>query len=393
MSLWRLAIKNMLFKPLNTFLSILLLALSVALISGSFHLKKLYENQITANILDIDMVIGAKGSPLQLVLSSVLHIDAPTGNINYDKAKQLTRNVYIKSAVPISYGDNYKGYRIIGSTPEFLKVYHASILEGQLFSKVKELVVGYELARQLHLKIGDKITSSHGLTEGIEEHDDKLIITGILKPTGTIIDQLLITPLETVWHVHEHKGEELEAHEKEITAMLVSFKNPMAMLQMPRRVNAVPGMQAALPKFELDRLYGLMGVGFKAISMIGLAILLVSGLSIFISLYRVIKERKYEIALMRTYGASRLQLFIIVLIEGFLVGVIGVLGGFILSKLALNVLKNYIETGYKLNVKVLFLLPEEGYVILGVFGTIILATLLAVIPIFKMNVSKVLADE
>ncbi|GLB49707.1 ABC transporter permease [Neptunitalea lumnitzerae] len=394
MNLWKLGIKNIRFKPLNAFLSVLLLALSIALISAAFHLKKIYENQVDANILDIDMVIGAKGSPLQLILSSVLHIDAPTGNINYNQAKKIVRNPLIKTAVPISYGDNYKGYRIVGSTEEYFNVYNAAIAKGTFFNASKELVIGSVVAEKLHLKIGDEVTSSHGLTEGIESHEDKLKVVGVLKSTGTIIDQLLVTPLETVWHLHEHGGEVHEHEEdKEVTAMLVSFKNPMGMLQIPRRVNATPGMQAALPRFELERLYGLMGVGFKVISLIGIAILIVSGISIFISLYRVVKERTYEIALMRTYGANRLQLFFIVFIEGIVIGVVGYILGICLSKLGLWFLKNYMETGYKMNVKTLFLLPEEWWLGGSVIGVIVLATILAVLPIFNMNVSKVLADE
>lgn len=394
MNLWKLSIKNMLYKPMSTFLSILLLAFSIGLIAASFHLEKAFEKQIQSNLLDIDMVIGAKGSPLQLVLSSVLHIDNPTGNINYQQAQGISRSALIKSAVPISYGDNYKGFRIVGTTERFLTVYHATLQQGSIFKRADEVIVGALVAEKLHIKVGDKITSSHGLLEdATETHEDKLTVTGILKPVGNVSDQLVLTPLETVWKIHEHAAMPLDESEREITAMLVTFKSPMGLLQMPRRINTTTNMQAALPKFELERLFGFMGIGFKTVAVIGLAVLLVSGLSIFINLYRIVSERKYELALMRTYGASRLQLLLVIFFEGLAIGILGMLFGMVLSKAGLYSMNMYVADTYKYQLEVAEILPEEGYLAAGVFILIFVATLLAVIPVLRMNVSKILADE
>lgn len=394
MNLWKLSVRNLFYKPINLVLSVLLLALSVAMLSVAIHLKHSFEHQLYDNIPDIDMVMGAKGSPLQLVLSSVMHIDNPTGNINYAQAKKVTRSALIKTAVPISYGDNYKGYRIVGTVPEFLKLYKATLQKGSLEIKTSGLVIGAGVAAKLHLKLGDHIHSSHGLVEeATEVHEHELQVTGILQPTGTVIDQLLITSLNTVWDVHEHEALPVADEDREITAMLVSFKNPMGLLQFPRRINTTTTMQAALPKFELERLFSLMGVGFKTIGLIGLAVLLVSGLSVFISLYRVVLERKYEIAVMRTYGATRLQLFSTVYIESFLTAVMGIFSGFLLSKVGLLILRNYMEETYRYSLNVFSFETQEMYLSLGIFGVVTLATLLAVIPVFRMNVSNILADE
>lgn len=384
----------MLYRPMSTFLSVLLLAFSIALIAASFHLNKAFEKQLQSNILDIDMVVGAKGSPLQLVLSSVLHIDAPTGNINYREAQNIAKSVFVKSAVPISYGDNYKGFRIVGTNVNFFTMYHTEVEKGRMFSASGELVLGYQVAERLGLKIGDEVKSSHGLLEdATETHDTHLKVTGILKPAGNVSDQLILTSLQTVWDVHAHEQMPVDESEREITALLVTFKNPMGLLQMPRRINTTTNFQAALPKFELERLFSFMGIGFKTVAVIGLAVLLVSGLSIFINLYRIVSERKYELALMRTYGASHIQILLVIFLEGLAIGVCGIVFGILLSKLGLAGMNNYLESNYKYQLEILSLLPEEGYLALSVFALIFVATFMAVLPLFRMNVSKILADE
>lgn len=393
MNVVKLSLKNVAYKPLHTVVSIVLLGLSVALLTASMALNTAFEKQLSSNLTEVDMVIGAKGSPLQLVLSSLLHIDVPTGNINYQEAQKVTKSALIKTAVPVSYGDNYKGYRILGTTSKFVDLYHLSIAQGQLFNKEGDVVLGYSVAQKLKLNLGDEIQSSHGLVaDATETHDEHLHVVGILKPSGTVADQLVLTPLETIWHLHEHEIE-VDASEKEVTAMLVTFKNPLGLLQLPRRINNTTNMQAALPKYETEKLFGFLGIGFTAIRMIGIAILLVSALSIFINTYRMVKDRAYELALLRTYGASRIQLFLVVVLEGIYTGILGMVFGFLLSRVGMQMLTNYTEENYKYTFNSWHFTPQEAYMILAVFVLIFITTLLAVVPIFKMNISKILADE
>ncbi|MEX0362075.1 MAG: ABC transporter permease, partial [Allomuricauda sp.] len=287
MRLGFLAFRNMVSKPLNLLLSLLLLVLSVFLVTFVLQLSKQLSGQLDKNIAPFDMVVGAKGSPLQLVLSSVLHVDVPTGNIKLEEAEFLTKNPMVGSAIPVSYGDNYKGYRILGTTHEYLDKYGATLLEGEMYSKSFEVVVGSIAAQKLGLKLGDSFTSSHGLAaSGVESHEDHpYVVKGLLKPTGTVVDRLLISNLESVWEAHEHVEEHGEEHEeehddghseehehdheeghdhgeaqdhsgdhendhkdehageerhyedREVTSFLVKFKNPMAMVQLPRFIN------------------------------------------------------------------------------------------------------------------------------------------------------------
>lgn len=347
MNNFKISLRNLLHKPLYAFLAVFSLAISIGLLIGIQQLDASVKNQFENGLGSIDMVVGAKGSPLQLVLSSVLHIDNPTGNIDYAEAKRIEKNPLVKKAVPISYGDNLKGYRIVGSTQDFKTFYGAEILEGKEATTSMEAVLGSEVAEKLGLKLGDTFLSSHGLTENtIEEHDQEFEVVGIYKPTYKVIDRLIVTPLSSIWDVHAHHGKEHEDHSdhgheeenenhhdhdhdshhhethdhsghdhsehdheedghedhehekgaKEVTSLLVSFRNPMGYITISRSINEDTDMQAAMPKFELDRLFNFTGIGVKVVSWIAYIILLISCLTIFIGLYKMVRERAFDLA-------------------------------------------------------------------------------------------------
>lgn len=411
MNVWKISLQNMRAKPLYTLLSVLLLALSIALLLGIQQLKSSFEFQMANNLGRIDMVVGAKGSPLQLVLSSVLHIDNPTGNIPYSEYEKLQKNRMIASVVPISYGDNYKGNRIVGTTEDFFKIYQASLQEGKWANKSMEVVLGHAVAQKLKLGIGDTFLSSHGLLENqVDVHTDKLRVVGILQPTQKVIDRLIITHVKTIWDVHdhgqtqdtdhkeeedhEHKDDEDHKHEddREVTSLLVSFRNPMAMLTMPRNINQNTNMQAALPKVELDRLYEFTGVGLTTLSWIAYLILIISGMTIFISLYKMVKDRSFDLALLRTYGASNRQLNKMIVYEGLTVVLIAFVSGFLLTKALVFFIFGVLDNNSQ---NMIIPLPlNDLFQTLGlVVGIVLLSSVLAIAPIVRMNISSILSNE
>ncbi|MCR9228279.1 MAG: ABC transporter permease [Flavobacteriaceae bacterium] len=420
MNIWKISIRNFRFKPLYTFLGILTLSVSIALLVGIQQMDKSFRNQLDNNLGEIDMVVGAKGSPLQLVLASVLHIDNPTGNIPFEEAKGLMRNPMIDKAVPISYGDNYKGYRIVGATHDFPLLYDAVIKEGRSMESPMEVVLGATVAEKFGLRIGDTFQSSHGLAEtGGHEHAAPLTVVGIYEPTHKVMDRLIITGLETIWEVHHHEEESIDnepesndhheengiyendekeshhdiGHSQEITSLLVSFRNPIALLNTPRTINENTNMQAALPKFELERLYQFTGVGVKTVTWIAYAILVISCITIFISLYRMVRDRAFDLALMRSYGANRFQLVKMVAYEGFLITGSAFLIGVLLSQIGVYFIFEMITDQYKqtmpLQVEYQELIQTGGLVVLMV----LLSMAFAIYPIIKMNISKILSHE
>ncbi|WP_438425763.1 ABC transporter permease [Aquimarina macrocephali] len=384
---------------MNTILSVLLLLLSISLTTFVLQVRNQLNQHLENNTKPFDMVIGAKGSPLQLVLSSVLHIDDPTGNIPLDEALKIARNPMVKEMIPVSYGDNYRGYRVLGTSNEYLAKYDATLQEGKLYEKPFEVVIGNDVAKKINLQIGDTFASAHGLAEnGLETHNEKpFIVTGVLKPTGAIIDHLIITNLQSIWEVHEHSDEHNhheEEHEeqREITSLLVKFRNPMGALQMSRLINEKTTMQAALPKFEIERLMRFLGIGFRTINGIAIAILLVAGLSIFINLIKTVRERKQELALLRTYGANTFQLIKLVFLEALFLSLLGSILGWFLGRISIWFFSVFTENIYGYHFVFSFPTNKELLILILVILTTFLAAILASLPLFKLNVSKTISD-
>lgn len=402
----KLAIKNIIHKPLNFLLGWILLTVSVATISLLLLVQKQIEDQFTNNIKGVDMVLGAKGSPLQLILSSVYHIDAPTGNIKFDEAEKWMQHPFIEKAIPLAYGDSYKGYAVLGTTSDYLEKYNATIEQGKLYNKDFEVVVGNNLAQLLQLKVGDSFYGTHGDKEGGEKHKENAYhVTGILKQTGSVIDKLIICNIESVWKMHEHhekdsnnenykKAEEGHlAEEKEITAVLLKFRNPMAQMQFPRLINSNTNMMAALPAIEINRLFSLLGVGIDTLEKMAWGIMLLSALSVFITLFNALKERKYELALMRTIGGGRFKMMLLVLIESLSLCITGFLCGIILSRLALYFLSKSAESNYHFSLgKFGVQWPQEGYLLLITILVGIISALIPAIKAYYLNISKTLAN-
>ena len=416
MNLFKISIHNLKDKPLTSFLSILLMSLGIAIISLLLLAGKQIEEKFTRNVAGIDMVIGAKGSPLQLILSSIYQIDAPTGNISMEEANRLTRSPLVKSVIPLSMGDSYQGYRIVGSNQKYLEHFEAQFAEGKAFSQAMDIVLGAKVAKNLGLKVGGSFASQHGFNEEGEAHEEKKFkVVGVLKTTNSVLDQIMVTPLESVWAVHEsHESEEegkganalklLEENpvgansirpesDQQITSMLVKFRNPAMGMMMARSINLNSTMQTATPAIEINRLFALMGFGIDALKLIALVIIIVSGLSVFVSLYNSLKERKYEMALMLSMGASRTKLFFLLLMEGLIISVVGFVVGIFLSRLGLWIMSENVEQNFHYDFNVLSLLAEEFWLFLGALFIGLLAAAIPSLGIYKIDISRTLADE
>lgn len=405
MNLFRISWSNLKDKPLSSFLSGLLMTFGITIISLLLLLNKQLDDQFRKNIKGIDMVLGAKGSPLQLILSSIYQIDSPTGNIPLEEADKLTRNPMIKTAIPLSMGDNYRSFRIVGTNKKYLDHFGATVAQGRLFQQDLDVVIGPRVAQVAGLKLGDSFSGSHGLdAEGEVHADTKYKVVGVLNATNTVTDQLILTPVSSIWSIHEHheeahhegeaheEGEEHEEAPREITSMLIKFRNPMGMM-LARGINSNSKLQAALPNIEINRLFSLLGVGVETLRGLAIVIMLISGISVFVSLYNSLKERRYEMALMLSMGATRAQLFGMLLLEGLVLALLGFVLGIILSRVGLWLFSSSVSSEYHYNLAAFGILPEE-WGLLGVAVLIgLLAAALPAIGVYRMNISRTLAED
>lgn len=392
MRLGYIAWKNLMAKPLQTALSAVLLAFGVGMVSLMMLSEKQIKDQFERNIKDIDIVLGAKGSALQSILANVYHIDAPTGNISLEAAEEIIKHPYIESGIRLAYGDNYMGYRIVGTEHSYPEHYEAEIAEGKMWENAFEVTVGSVAAEKLNLSIGDEFFSAHGLTDGTDVHDNVAFkVVGILKHTSSVIDQLLLTNINSIWGVHGDLDFSVEKP-REITAVLLKKRNPMAILTLPN-VLKESNMQVALPAIEINRLNNQFGIGTKAISAIAILIMVLSFASIFISVFDNMQARKYELALMRTMGGSPSTLFKLILLEGGILSISGVLLGLLISRLGLFSLAHLVEDQFKYDISSIGLLtPEITLVCCATFVGLI-AAILPAISTLRMDISETLSKE
>lgn len=406
MNIPKLSWANLLNKPLNTLLSILLLTLGVGLIVLLLLLNKQLNETFNKNIKGIDMVVGAKGSPLQLILSSIYQIDYPTGNIALQEAQVLQKHPLVKKSIPLAYGDSYQNYRIVGTTHQYPEHYEASIAVGELWQNDFEVSIGQGVAQQSGLSIGDTFYGTHGLnTEGEKDtHQHHAYrVVGIFKANGTVLDQLILCNINSVWRMHEEEHEheheykhDTNGHEdnhehehenkpakeeitedREITALLIEYRSPMAMMQLPRYINDKTSMQAAVPAFEVNRLLGLMGVGFSSLRWVAILIMVISGISVFISLYSSLKARTYEMALLGSMGASKVQLFLLILLESLLLCFIGYCLGWLLGHVGMWQISRMLSETYTYPFSAWLLNMQEFWLLII---TLAIGTLAALLP-------------
>ena len=398
MNIFKLSIKNLFYRPLSSLLSLLLLALGVSMISLLVLINSVVQDQMNNNLKGIDMVVGAKGSPLQLILSSVYHVDSPTGNISLKEARIIEKNPMVGNSVPLLYGDNYEGFRIVGTNEKFIELYNLSIENGSFWDDEFEVVVGKKIATKLNLKVGDTFVTSHGLRQTGESHaDTPFTVVGITNFSNSVADQLILTSAESVWGVHGDHTHDDEEHDhdddKEITAMLIKFNSPMNVIQFPRYINENTNLQSAVPSYEISRLFKLFGFGIETINLLAYLIIVVSGISIFITLFNSMKERKYDMALIRTLGGSRLQLSSMLVYEAIVLTISGFILGIILSRLGLVFISSLMESSFNYSLNSYGILNDEFWLLAISILIGLMACLIPSIQVYKMDISKTLSNE
>lgn len=386
MSVLRLAWAYLAARPLLTALHVLMLAIGVGTIVLLLLFTAQTEERLARDARPVDLVVGAKGSPLQLILSAVLHVDVPTGNIPYEEARRLAANPMIAQAVPVSLGDSFRGFRIVGTEPAYLALYGARPAAGRVFAAEMEAVLGAEVARRTGLAAGAAFVGSHGLAGGAAgaHAAHPYNVVGVLAPTGTVVDRLVVTSIESVWEVHEEHGTSSPAT-REITALLVRYRTPLAAATLPRQVNATTVMQAAAPAYETARLMNLVGTGAQAMRLFAIVLMATAALSMFAALTSALQERRYDLALLRTLGARPSTLFALLAAEGVTLVIAGVILGLALGHGAAEVLGRWIARSNSWSITGFAWVLQEVWVAAAVLAAGIATCLLPAIQAYRRD--------
>lgn len=388
-------------RPLATALNVLLLGLGVATITVLLLATRQFEDRMMRDAQGIDLVVGAKGSPLQIILSSIYQLDVPTGNIPHAAVAALAKHRAVKQVIPLALGDSYRGFRIVGTTQEYLELYRAGVATGASFAKPLDAVLGAEVAAATGLAIGATFPGSHGLAAGGDDHDGQPYrVVGILARTGSVIDRVIVTGVESVWAVHSahhgpgeaaHEAEPLRDEDKEYTALLVRYASPLGAAIVPRYVNAGSQLQAASPAYETARLFSIVGIGVDVLRAFALVLILAAGLSVFIGLYNALEERRYDLAVMRTLGASRARVMSLLLSEGVLLALAGGLLGIAAGHMATEVLGRALAAAGRGTMSGWIFLEEEAWLLAFALITGFVAAALPAWRAWRADIAATLA--
>jgi putative ABC transport system permease protein len=379
-------------RPLAATLNVLLLALGVATVVVLLLVSRQFESRMLRDAEGIDLVVGAKGSPMQLVLSAVFHIDVPAGNIPLPEAKQLAAHRAVKQAISLALGDSFRGFRIVGTDHAYPVHYGARLAAGRLWDSPMQAVLGAEVARATGLGVGATIFGAHGMGgEPGDVHDDAPYeVVGVLEPTGAVIDRLVLTGVESVWAVHGLEGEADEY--QEITALLIRYATPLAAATLPRQVNASSHLQAASPAYESARLFRMIGVGTEVLRAFGVVLILAAGLSVFVALTNALEERRYDLAVMRMLGAGRAKLFGLLLVEGLMLSAGGAALGLALGHGATALIGELLAAQKQPPLTGLVWLHEELWILAGALAVGLAAALVPGMRAFRVEVAGALAE-
>ena len=397
MKLLALAFRYLWARPLAALLNLLLLTLGLASITFVVLVSDQVTRAFQRDLAGIDLVVGAKGSPVQLILAGVFHIDVPPGNIALADVRALAARPEVAQLIPLSLGDSFRGFRIVGTTPDYLAHYRLRVAQGQPWAGPMEAVAGAQVAQVAGLDPGATFVGTHGLGASGHAHGETPYrVTGVLAPCGCVVDRLLLTGLESVWQVHEktmatdeEDRKALEAN-REVTMALIRYRSPLAAASFPRYVNNETDMQAAAPAIEVTRLLRMLGVGTEVLRGVGAVLLLTAALSVFIALWTAVRERRADLAMLRMLGASPAKVAALLLAEGFwlaaIASVLGLAAGHALAALVGSIL----QAQQSLPLSGWQWAPGEAWIPSAALATAGLAALIPALSAYRVDVARLL---
>ena len=350
-SLFFLVVRSMRQHALSTLITVLSVALATGLTMSVFSIQHQTRSAFTGGKAGFDAVLGARGSQLQLVLNAVYQLETSPGNIPWSLYQAVKNDPRVELAIPYAVGDNYYGFRIVGTTEEiftkfeYQKDKHLTVeLGGGIFDPSKrEAVIGSFVAQKLGLTVGSTFKPFHGLFfDPTMQHEEVFNIVGVLKPTNTPSDRVIWIPIDDVYRMKGHvlrgagkeftakEGQEIPDADKEVSAVMLKFFSPQAGFMLDQTINR-QGKVATLAwpiGKVMTELFDKMGWVSKILTLVAYLVMLVAAGSILSSLYNTMNERRREFAILRSLGASRRTVFSSIVLEASAIAGLGSLAGF-----------------------------------------------------------------
>jgi putative ABC transport system permease protein len=407
-----LAIRSAWNRRLTLSLTLIAIALSVTMLLGVQRVRDEAHQGFNHSVTGTDLIVGARTSPVQLMLYAVFRIGEATNNIRWQAYKDISASPMVAWTIPISLGDSHHGFPVLGTEQTYFDHFHYGdgdglvFKEGRPFKDTFDAVLGSDVAEQMGYHLGQRIILSHGMgMVGLPEHSDKpFTVVGILAPTGTPVDRTVHISLEAITAIHldwvggakmpgfsipsefVHK---FDLTPKEVTAVLVGLKSRVAVFRMQRNVNDYEKepLLAVMPGVALEQLWQVVGVAEKALLAIS-AMVVVVGLSGLIAVVLAgLNERRRELAILRSVGARPLDVFLLLTAEGLFVTVMGVVLGVVFLTLMTIALGPVLKTHYGLAIQIQFVSPEEFKLLAAVVGVGLFASLIPGYRAYRLSLA------
>ncbi|WP_237716286.1 ABC transporter permease [Catenovulum agarivorans] len=383
------------YRKSSVIITILAMTISVMVMLGVEHIRHQAKVSFSSSVSGVDLIVGARTGQLNLLLYSVFRMGSPTANISWQSYENLKQNKDVKWAVPISLGDSHKGYRVLGTTPDyftFFKYAEEQSLElqnGAFFQDTFDVVLGHKVAQQLNYQIGDKIIISHGIgSTSFTKHDkNPFVITGILQATGTPVDQTVHVSLQRLEAVHTPAAFQrgLDLTPQSVTAIMLGLKSRIKTFSVQRAINTdkQEPMTAILPGVALAEFWQSMAVLENTLQIVSGLVFVSAVLGLTAMLIASIRERKEEIRLMRMVGASPFFIVLIIQIEALLIVITSIITALALLVACLAISKNYLLTQYAIGINPISLVTNSSFYLISIMGISSIAALIPALMAYK----------
>ncbi len=403
-----LAIKSLINRKASVILTIATISLSLFVMLGVDHIRHQAKSSFASSVSGVDLIVGARTSSINLLLYSVFRIGSPTNNIGWQSYERLSKAKSVRWAVPISLGDSHKGYRVMGTTANYFDFYSYAnnqplhFAQGKPFEAVFDVVLGANIAKQLGYHLGNEITLSHGIgNTSFLKHDNlPFRIVGILKATGTPVDQTLHVSLQGLEAVHVTKPIEVKRlisnpeltlsqakhlTPKSVTAIMLGLNSKMAVFNFQRQINADKSepLTAILPGVALAQLWQTMSVFDNTLKLITLLVIISSLIGLCASLLSSIKERVNEIKLLRIIGASASYVFSLIALEALLIALMSAVIAFTALYIVLSLTQEFILNNYGVLIKTQLFSQSSIGLVVGFFLFVFIAAIPPAIAAFN----------
>lgn len=398
----RIVLRSMRQHALSTIITVISVGLASGLVMAVFSIKEQSYAAFTGGPVGFDAVLGARGSQLQLVLNTVFHLETSPGNIPFSMYQAIAKDPGVELAIPYAVGDNYEGYRVVGTSAELFTKFEYSagrkfaFAEGRVFEEEEhEAVIGSFVAQKTGLRVGSKFTPYHGLTnDSAKAHEDEYTVAGVLEPSNSPSDRVVWIPMEGLYRMSGHvlrgtgrnytpqADSAIPVEHLEVSAVMLKLNDPTAGIYLDQAINR-QGKSATLA-WPIGRvmadLFGKIGWMNNVLAMIAYLVVVVAAGSILASIYNTMNERRREFAILRSLGARRTTVFSAIVLEASTITAVGALVGFVVYAAIIGSAAVVVraQTGVVLDA---FRLDRA--LILTPIGMIIIGALAGLVPAFK----------